>query len=177
MVSHAVLNAHGLTPKQELFAQLLARGKSLSDAYREAYNSSGKYQTVNNSASRLWSNPMVRERVEVLLKQQTDNMMRDSVAIRRHVFSGLMAESINKESKASERISALLALGKIDMVGMFREIHGVERIDDRPPEIIEQELRAKLAPLLVPDARSASGQSLSPRGKTRLTEERNDTSE
>jgi hypothetical protein len=120
---------------------------------------------------------MVRERVEVLLKQQTDNMMRDSVAIRRHVFSGLMAESINKESKASERISALLALGKIDMVGMFREIHGVERIDDRPPEIIEQELRAKLAPLLVPDARSASGQSLSPRGKTRLTEERNDTSE
>ena len=57
-------------------------------------------------------------------------MMRDSVAIRRHVFSRLLAESQNMASKASERISALVALGKIDIVGMFRGVHAVERRQD-----------------------------------------------
>src|SRR4029079_12958170 len=106
--------SHGLTPKQELFCQLVARGQNLSDSYREAYASTGNANTVNQSASKLWSNPKVWQRVEDLCRQVINAMMRDSVAIRRHVFSRLLAESQDMRSKPSERISALLALGRID---------------------------------------------------------------
>ena len=142
------MNAQGLTPKQEFFAQLLARGKNFSDAYRESYSSSGNAATINGSASRLWRRPEIRARVEELCQQQSSMMMRDAVAIRRHVFSRLLAESQNMASKASERISALVALGKIDIVGMFREVHAVERLSDRPPAEIEAELRSKMAQFL-----------------------------
>ena len=46
-------NAHGLTPRQEVFASLVARGKTLSDAYRATYTAPSKYSTVNVSASKL----------------------------------------------------------------------------------------------------------------------------
>ena len=140
--------ASGLSPKQEMYCQLLARGQNLSDAYREAYHSQGSAKTINDSASKLWSRPEIRQRVEALCQEQSQRMMRDSVAIRRHVFSRLLAESQNMASKASERISALVALGKIDIVGMFREVHAVERRQDRPPAEIEAELRSKMAQFL-----------------------------
>ena len=146
--------SHGLTPKQELFCQLVARGQNLSDSYREAYASTGNANTVNQSASKLWSNPKVWQRVEDLCRQASNAMMRDSVAIRRHVFSRLLAESQDMRSKPSERISALLALGRIDTVGMFRELHAVERLSDRPPEEIERELNDKLNQFLIEAAGS-----------------------
>ena len=62
----------------------------------------------------------------MLLKEQEAAMHRDSVAIRRHVFSGLMKESRNEQAKPSERIAALIALGKIDLVSMFREVRTIE---------------------------------------------------
>lgn len=120
----------------------------MSESYREAYASRAKYQTINDMASKAFRVAAVRHRVDMLLRQQTEAMMRDSIAIRRHVFAGLLKESTGAE-KASDRISALVSLGKIDIVGMFREIHGIERIEDRPPEVIEAELREKLAPLLI----------------------------
>jgi hypothetical protein len=141
-------NAYGLTPKQELFAQLVSRGMNLSEAYRDSHGSKGNVSTVNNAASRLWSRPEMRHRVEMLLKEQEKAMMRDAVEIRRHVFSGLLAESKSMKNKGSERIAALIALGKIDMVGMFRELHGVERTEDRSAADIEQELREKLGVFL-----------------------------
>lgn len=141
---NSAMNAYGLTPKQELFAQLVSRGSNLSEAYRDSHGSKGNVATVNNAASRLWSRPEVRLRVEALLKEQERAMMRDSVAIRHHVFRGLLAESQSTKNKGSERIAALIALGKIDMVGMFRELHGVERTEDRTAEDIERELQAKL---------------------------------
>jgi hypothetical protein len=143
-----VRNAHGMTPKMELFCQLLARGRTLSDSYREAYRTVGNAKTVNEAASRLWAKPEIRARVELLCEQQSAMLLRDSVAIRRHVFSGLLAESRDRENKGSERIAALIALGKIDSVGMFRELHGIERTAERTPEAIQMELEAKLKPYL-----------------------------
>ncbi len=139
-----VRTAGGLTPKMEIFANLLARGLNLSQAYRDAYQSEGNFRTVNQSASRLWAKPEIRARVEGLLQEQSTRMLRDSVSIRRHVLSRLLAESQDMKNKGSERISALIALGKIGSVGMFKEIGSVERLTDRPPEEIERELRAKL---------------------------------
>ena len=79
-------------------------------------------------------------------------MHRDAVAIRRHVFSRLMSESRDMTSKASERISALIALGKIDVVSMFREVRTIESGMERNPEEVETELRSKLRELFKPHA-------------------------
>ena len=82
-----VHDANGLTVKQELFAQLLARGQNLSDSYREAYASTGNAKTVNESASGFGKSRRSGQGFEALCQRQSAEMMRDSVAIRRHVFS------------------------------------------------------------------------------------------
>lgn len=139
--------AHGLSPRQEAFAQLVARGENLSDAYRATYRAGGMAKSVNEAASRLAKNGKVKARLDELLKQVEASMHRDSVAIRRHVFGGLMKESRNEEAKPSERIAALIALGKIDVVSMFREVHTALIPDERRPEEVEVELRSKLREL------------------------------
>lgn len=138
---------HGITAKQEAFAQLVSRGETLSDAYRSAYEANGTANTVNNAASRLMKNAKIRDRIDVLLKQIESHMVRDSVAIRRHVFSGLMRESRDMKAKPGERIQALIALGKIDIVGMFRETSLVPQRGEREPEEVERDLRSKLREL------------------------------
>jgi hypothetical protein len=150
MGRQANVNAHGLTAKQEAFAQLVSRGKALSEAYRETYKAGGKTTSVNVSASKLAKNSKVKSRIEALLQAQEAAMHRDSVAIRRHVFSSLMRESRDMSSKPSERISALIALGKIDIVSMFREVRAIEDRTERRPEEVEAELRAKLRQLFQP---------------------------
>jgi hypothetical protein len=142
-----VMNAYGLSPRQEGFAQLVSRGESLSDAYRKTYKAGGKSSTVNVSASKLAKMPKVRTRIDGLLAEQEVAMHRDAVAIRRHVFSGLLKESRNEEARASERISALIALGKIDVVSMFREVRTIDQGNERKPEEVEAELRTKLREL------------------------------
>lgn len=56
-----------LTAKQELFAQLVAQGKTQADAYREAYDAKRmKPQVLWVTASQLAANPKVAIRVEEL---------------------------------------------------------------------------------------------------------------
>jgi len=136
-----------LTPRQEAFARLVSTGHNLSDAYRATYSSQGKASTVNVSASKLAKTPKIYNRIEMLLKEQEATMHRDAVAIRRHVFAGLMKESRNEMARPSERISALIALGKIDVVSMFREVRSIEDRTERKPEEVETELRSKLREL------------------------------
>lgn len=62
------LNEHGLTPQQELFAIGVVSGKSLSDAFREAYPRSLKWaqKTVHEKASSLMANGKVSARVRAM---------------------------------------------------------------------------------------------------------------
>ena len=59
-----------LTPKQEVFAQAVASGKSQSDAYRAAYKvgANTKPETVNQAASRIMADSNVAARVAELRK-------------------------------------------------------------------------------------------------------------
>jgi phage terminase small subunit len=56
----------GITPKQENFAQHVATGKSLTDAYRQAGYATTNAKTANEAASRLLANSKVLARVESL---------------------------------------------------------------------------------------------------------------
>lgn len=61
-------NSFGLTPKQEKFAQNVANGKTLADAYRSAYPTSKKWvdSALHPAASKLMVNTKVRTRVDML---------------------------------------------------------------------------------------------------------------
>lgn len=62
----------GLTLKQEAFAQAMAKGLSLSDSYRAAYDTSGmKPNVVNNEASKLAARRDIADRVEAIIAENT----------------------------------------------------------------------------------------------------------
>lgn len=64
-------NEHGLTPQQEKFAQEVASGKSLSEAYRTAYPRSIKWadKSVWSKASESRANGMVSKRIADLARK------------------------------------------------------------------------------------------------------------
>jgi len=148
LVSQGIRNDYGLTVKQEKFAQELAKGATQSDAYRIAYGAENqKPETIWTEASKLASHPMVSQRVMMLLAEQERAMLKDRVKLQTHVLSGLLAESQREESRASERIAALVALGKTNVVGLYKE----EDVGDkkgRKVEEIEAELRQRMADLI-----------------------------
>lgn len=137
-------NDWGLTEKQEAFARGVAKGLTLSDSYRAAYDAEGmKDASIQSEASKLLDNPRVASRVKVLIDRANEKHEVDAARIRRHVMDRLLMESVDMKSPANARIAALVALGRVDVVGMFKEQKGKEeeRMDT-------DKLKDKLATLL-----------------------------
>jgi hypothetical protein len=168
MVSLAVQgirNDYGLTVKQEIFCQELAKGATQSDAYRTAFDcSKAKPETIWNDASKLASKPEVSARVAGLLQEQERAMLKDRVRLQMHVLSGLLTESQNDKSRASERIAALVALGKTNVVGLYKDDAG-DPAKGRKAEDIEAELRSKMAEL-VGIGSAQKQRSIAPKGQS-----------
>lgn len=62
--------ATGLTHKQEAFCQAMAKGLSLSDCYRAAYDTSRmKPNVVNNEASKLAGRQDIADRVQAIISE------------------------------------------------------------------------------------------------------------
>jgi phage terminase small subunit len=79
-------NEHGLTPQQEVFAQEVAKGKSLSEAYRAAYKAAKmKPETVNDSASKLMANPQITHRVRQLQAAAADRAELEATQVLREI--------------------------------------------------------------------------------------------
>lgn len=148
-------NVHGVTMKQERFAQEVAiNGRSLVDAYCIAYGIKLVKPHHRTDASNTAGIPAVDRRIARLLAEQKENMVRDSFAIRRYVFTGLMRETEPENNPSpSARVAALVKLGEIDIVGMFRPAKEVAK-EERRPEDIEMELRDRLARLAKPRDRA-----------------------
>ena len=141
---------NGLTPKQEAFAFNVASGMTLADAYRASYDvEDAKPASIYSDASKLMDRPLVAQRIRALLEDRYNkSLMHNVKAIRQHIFDRLMIESMDMKSQASARIRAVELLGKVDIVGMFRENIEAKPADQRKPDDIEQEIRARLAALL-----------------------------
>lgn len=94
-----------LTPKQEAFAVAVASGKSLSDAYRESYNTENmKPETINNNAYKLTQHNEIATRVAELKAYIVDEMLWDkSRSIKR-------LASIAENAKPIESVSAIKEL-------------------------------------------------------------------
>ena len=149
-MAQGAMNAYGLTPKQEGFAQGVAKGETQSMAYRNNYDCSNmKPESVWTAAANLMNNEKVTARVAALMQAQEAAMLKDAVRLRRHVMQGLLRESedFDKGSPMS-RIRALELIGKTNVVGLFKDDR--EGGKERDPAEIEAELRDRLRSMFHP---------------------------
>ena len=132
----------GLTAKQEAFAQGVAKGGTLSDAYRSAYDCENmKDSSVWTEASKLMDHPQVVQRVNSLQKAQEDKTLHDHARLKRLVLEQLHREAMTADSD-SARIRALELLGK--SIAMFTD--RVEQDESpRSSAEIERELVERLS--------------------------------
>ena len=83
----AVKNEHGLTPQQEKFAQEVAKGANLAEAYRAAYplSKAWKPESVHVAASKLMADAKVSPRVTALQAAAADRAELDATEIMREI--------------------------------------------------------------------------------------------
>jgi hypothetical protein len=142
-------NVHGLTSKQEAFAiGVGSRGETLASSYRAAYDAANMTAaTIHAEACRLMANPLVTARVNALVVERQAKTSLDATRIRQHVIERLHAESIDPANPSSTRVRAIELLGKLDVVGAFRERSIVEA-DHAPASDLSDTLQARLQALL-----------------------------
>lgn len=135
----------GLTAKQEAFAQEVAKGSTLADAYRSAYDAERmKDSSVWTNASQLMSDTKVAQRVKAIQDAMEQSSLHDQARLRRLVLERLHVEATKEENSDASRVRSLELLGKT--VAMFSD--RVEQVEtSRSSSEIEQELLNRLAEL------------------------------
>ena len=127
-----------LTTSQMAFAQGLIQGKSMRQAYRDAYPNSGAADvTVSAAAGKLARDPRIAKLVRDAWEETQEALADDVAASRRYVMRQLVALS-KQAGQEGSRLKALELLGR--SVGMFREQQASQ---DKP--LTAAELRAQLA--------------------------------
>lgn len=139
-------DGNGLTVKQELFCQEVAKGSNLSAAYRVAYDTTNmKPAVVNSEACKLMARPIIAERVNSIIVEIRGKASLDASRIRQHVIDKLWQESQSTANPATVRVRALELLGKMTDVSLFTERVHTETVATRDATEIEQAIREKLA--------------------------------
>ena len=133
-----------LTPKQQHFCRAVVSGCTMSDAYREAYNTGNmKPGSIHREASLLMSNPMVSQRVQRLQRQRDRAVVASSLTDRERVLEKLRHFMDHAEPGDGAKVRATELLGK--SVGLFKDV--VETKQVRTVEEVEQEIQQRLAKL------------------------------
>jgi len=141
-------DGNGLTVKQELFCQEVAKGSNLSAAYRVAYDTTNmKPAVINSEACKLMARPIIAERVNAIITENRAKTSLDAIRIRHHVIDKLWQESQAPTNSAAVRVRALELLGKMTDVSLFTERVQTETVAARDATEIEQAIRDKLAKL------------------------------
>lgn len=94
-----------LTQKQEQFAQLYVELGNASEAYRQAYDSQAKPESVHVSACKLLDSPKVSLRV-----QELQDELEERALWRRVKSVKVLAEIAEGGEKDSDRVNAVKAL-------------------------------------------------------------------
>ena len=127
-----------LTQQQQAFAEGVIQGKSLRQAYRDAYpNAQANDQSISATAARLMKDERIARMVREAWEETQEALADDVAASRRYVMRQLVALSKQANQEGS-RLKALELLGR--SVGMFREQQASQ---DKP--LTAAELRAQLA--------------------------------
>lgn len=119
-----------LTSKQKSYCKKVAEGKPFNQAYREAYSSKGKPKTIGKEINLMNKNPRIALEIEAQKRAIEFEKTYSARQLKSIVISQLTQEALNPESKASERISALKALGSVAELGVFVERKEIRTIKD-----------------------------------------------
>ena len=118
-----------VTPKQENFAQHVATGKSLTDAYRQAGYAITNAKTANEAASRLRANSKVLARVQTL---RADHMRKLS-EVASYSYRDAMREldEVILLAKSNGHLAAVVAA--LNLKQKISGLHVVERRNELSP--------------------------------------------
>jgi hypothetical protein len=140
--------AEGLTAKQTAFADKVAEGVTLAEAYRHAYEAENMAaSTIHAEASRLMADHRIAARVNSQIAARQARTSHDAARMRLHIIERLWAESQDADSPAAARLKALELMGKLDIVGAFRERVSNEA-DATPSADLAQALQERITALL-----------------------------
>ena len=132
-----------LTPKQQHFCRAVASGCTMSDAYREAYNTNNmKPATVHREAHTLMATPKIATRVEALQRAKDRAVVASSLSDRERVLSKLrdMMDTTEGGPAVTAQLRAAELLGK--SVGLFKDVVETTRVRS------SDEVRAELERML-----------------------------
>jgi len=135
-----------LTAKQESFAQQVAAGSILSDAYRASYAAENmKDKTIWEEACKLAQHPKVAQRIKAIQADIEADQRTRAARRSEFVLKQLQDEAMGAETDGA-RVRALELLGKT--VGLFTDKVEIEQDTDKTAAELEQELERRLAGLL-----------------------------
>lgn len=100
-----------LTPKQERFAQIYVDINNASEAYRQAYESTAKPESVHVAASRVLNEPAVTARIQEIRTELEELALwrrTDSIKV-----LSTIAKDDHPENKRSDRIAAVKELNSM----------------------------------------------------------------
>ena len=127
-----------LSPRQVLFTQGVIQGKSLRQAYRDAYaNDTGSDASISASANKLMKDPRIKKILEEAGDETAEHLSEDLVASKRYVLKGLLALS-KKAKQEGTKLKALELMGKA--CGLFTPVE----VQDKAPVTADQ-LKRELA--------------------------------
>jgi predicted amidohydrolase YtcJ len=125
-----------LTAKQENFAQLVAKGSTQSEAYRQSYNvTTEDGNTVWSSASQLASDPKVSQRIQELKKEYQLHLKYDAEAHYRELeqMKEIALTPMGKDGNVDIKAAIKAVENKGKLCGLYvdkQQITGCLTIDD-----------------------------------------------
>lgn len=119
-----------LTAKQKRFAEGLAMGKTKAQAYRDAYDSTGKPATQSRKGQDLAKSDAIRAQVEALTLANEAAKYATPAALRALVIQQLTAHALSEDVKPAQRLKALELLGKVTEVAAFTERREIIKTTD-----------------------------------------------
>ena len=162
-----------LSPRQVLFTQGVIQGKSLRQAYRDAYaNDTGSDASISASANKLMKDPRVKQVLKEAWEETAEHLSEDLAASKRYVLKGLLALS-KKAKQEGTKLKALELLGKA--AGVFtptevqdkavvtadqlkRELAGhIKLLDSAKANVLDVDAKSLNAPSKMPVAGAQEG--------------------
>ena len=158
-----------LSPRQVLFTQGVILGKSLRQAYRDAYaNDTGSDASISASANKLMKDPRIKKILDDAWEETAEHLSEDLAASKRYVLKGLLALS-KKAKQEGTKLKALELMGKA--AGLFtptevqdkavitadqlkRELAGhMKLLEQNKANVLDVDMKSlnSVAPVPVPD--------------------------
>jgi hypothetical protein len=120
----------GLTAKQRRFAEgIVLDGLNASDAYRAAYDTSAKANTINVNASKLVHSTKVANTIQALEQAKAAAALHSLESLKALVVTTLVDVATNSDRDAV-RVAAVKVLGSVVGVDAFQHTSRVEVIQD-----------------------------------------------